>query len=80
MAGVWVARSKADVEIGSKNQTPEFWGIQEKRDAKKAVRTPERQFGHLLVQNRSQEVQEQFGARGKAKNPRKKLKIKDFGV
>ena len=44
MAGVWVARSKTDVEIGPKNQTPEFWGIQEKKgrqkgssDARKAV-------------------------------------------
>ena len=37
-------------------------------------------FGHLLVQNRSQEVQEHFGSRGKAKNSKKKLKMKDFGV
>ena len=80
MAGVWVAKSKTDVEIGPKNQTPEFWGIQEKRDAKKAVRTPERQFGHLLGQNLSQEVQEHFWPRGKARKPYKKLKNEDFGV
>ena len=75
-----MAKSKTDVEIGPKNQTPEFWGIQEKRDAKKAVRTPERQFGHLLGQNLSQEVQEHFGSRGKARNPRRKLENRDFGV
>ena len=39
-----------------------------------------RGVGHLLVQNLSQEVQEHFGSRGKAKSLRKKLKIKDFGV
>ena len=74
MAGVWVARSKTDVEIGPKNQTRSFWGEFKEKGA------PERQFGHLLVQNRSQEVQEHFGSRGKAKNLKKTLKIKDFGV
>ena len=43
-------------------------------------RASARGIGHLLVQNRSQEVQEHSGARGKAENPQEKLKINDFWV
>ena len=37
-------------------------------------------FGHLLVQNGSQEVQECHGTTQDAQNPHNKLRIKDFGV
>ena len=37
-------------------------------------------IGHLLVQNRSQEVQEHFGSRGKAKNPKNKIKNKKHRI
>ena len=58
---------------GPKTKLRSFGEIKEKG-------APERQFGHLLVQNRSQEVQEHFGQSGKAKIQYKKFKIKDFGV
>ena len=52
------------MEIGSKNQTPEFSGISRKNGGN---RRSDRGFGDLLVQNRSQEVQEYFGQREKAR-------------
>ena len=60
------------------------FGIRVRLTAEKSTnggnRTSARGIGHLLVQNRSQEVQEHFGSRGKAKNSKNKLKNRDFGV
>ena len=75
MAGGAVGGPFFRKEFGEKLQR-RGWKSQEKR----GKWTSAGGFGQLLVQNLSQEVQEPFGSRGKAKNPRKKLEIEGFGV
>ena len=67
MAGVWVARSKTDVEIGPKNQTPEFWGNKGKRDARKA-------FWAFVSAKSIAGGPGTFWIKGKGQKPKKKIK------